>query len=584
MKRYPFKFLDSYTRSDSDFFFGRDEEVKALYEMVFQSDLILIFGASGTGKTSLIQCGLASKFQTHDRLVLNIRRSLDINQSLESALNEALGDYKKDKLEFSWLEEELDSTSGQMDSILTKQFKAIYLRYFKPLYLIFDQFEELYILGTKEEQDKFIKTVKAILLIEQPIKIIISIREEYLGYLYEFERRVPELLRKKLRVEPMNLDKVNSVIDGISKSGNSLVKVIDKAEAFSEKMFNLIKGNEKSLSIPLPYLQVFLDKLYLQITGDHERLKEAEFSVNDLLKLDNIGDILRDFLDEQVLIIAHYFDQKVETIWGLLSPFVTLEGTKEPLSKEQLSYLFPNIGFTLIESILEYFVKSRILRFSEKSQFYEIAHDALAQQIHNKRSDEEVSRLEIQRLIRSQTSLKESSREFYSEKQLLLIEPHLNSIQLNESERQWIFKSRDYLEQQKLNLEQKRIDELESTKKRLRLVRGLLVVAAIALLLALYSFYSTNEKNKALEQANLSLKKAETARQLSQNKLEQVELEKEAKIMREMIQYANDFLAVNKCQLARKSVDSLEIMGSRHPELNNEIKRLKLSIYAKCPK
>ena len=59
MKKYPFKFLDSYNQKDKDIFFGRDEEIEALYEMVFQTPILLIYGASGTGKTSLIQCGLA---------------------------------------------------------------------------------------------------------------------------------------------------------------------------------------------------------------------------------------------------------------------------------------------------------------------------------------------------------------------------------------------------------------------------------------------------------------------------------------------------------------------------------------------
>ena len=86
-KKYPFKFLDAYSREDEDIFFGRDEEVEALYQMVFQTDLILIFGASGTGKTSLIQCGLASKFQPYEWLAMSIRRGDNLNASLDRALS-----------------------------------------------------------------------------------------------------------------------------------------------------------------------------------------------------------------------------------------------------------------------------------------------------------------------------------------------------------------------------------------------------------------------------------------------------------------------------------------------------------------
>ena len=32
MKKYPFKFLDSYSREDADIFFGREKETEALYD------------------------------------------------------------------------------------------------------------------------------------------------------------------------------------------------------------------------------------------------------------------------------------------------------------------------------------------------------------------------------------------------------------------------------------------------------------------------------------------------------------------------------------------------------------------------
>ena len=91
-KKYPFKFLDSYNQNDTDIFFGRDEEIEALYEMVFQNSMLLVYGASGTGKTSLIQCGLAGRFKSYDWLALTIRRGTNINESLEKTLIAAGGD------------------------------------------------------------------------------------------------------------------------------------------------------------------------------------------------------------------------------------------------------------------------------------------------------------------------------------------------------------------------------------------------------------------------------------------------------------------------------------------------------------
>jgi len=192
MKKYPFKFLDAYNSDDTGIFFGRDEEIAALYEMVFQSSILLVYGASGTGKTSLIQCGLASKFQSHDWLALPIRRGSNINTSFEKALADAGGNVAETK-DLDWLKEIMEeaevATVNQVISPLEQSFKAIYLNSFRPIYLIFDQFEELFILGNKEEQKQFIETVKEILHAEQPIKMIFSIREEYLGHLDTFEGR-----------------------------------------------------------------------------------------------------------------------------------------------------------------------------------------------------------------------------------------------------------------------------------------------------------------------------------------------------------------------------------------------------------
>ncbi|MEL6853326.1 MAG: ATP-binding protein, partial [Bacteroidota bacterium] len=85
----PFKFLDAYTPEDSAIFFGRDQEVESLYELVFKSRLMLIYGQSGTGKTSLIQCGLGNKFDLTDWLPIFVRReNEDLNLSLEQALAE----------------------------------------------------------------------------------------------------------------------------------------------------------------------------------------------------------------------------------------------------------------------------------------------------------------------------------------------------------------------------------------------------------------------------------------------------------------------------------------------------------------
>ena len=548
-KKYPFKFLDAYTREDLDIFFGRKDEVEQLYEMVFQTDLILVYGASGTGKTSLIQCGLAGKFQSHDWLDLFIRRGNNLNESFERALESAGGHLAPSDDDLNWLDQDFsaeieEDTTTTAQSPLSRRLKAIYLQHFKPIYLIFDQFEELYILGNKEEQEQFVQTVKELLLVEQPVKLIISIREEYLGYLYEFEKEVPELLRKKLRVEPMNLDKVRTVITNIGTADYTNISLKANQEAeIAEQIFEKIRGEERKLSIPLTYLQVFLDKLYLETTGDESRTVEATFDLKGLQKMEGIEDVLRDFLDGQVLQISRDLGHPPDTIWRILSPFVTLDGTKEPLALESIEQRFNDLPNNLIDNVLQTFEKSRILRYNEDNELYEIAHDSLALQIHSKRSQEEIAILEVQRLIRSQMALKEDARAFLPEDQLDLVDLYQDKLILNPEEQAYLKASRAEVTRQKRQ------------RTRFRQLIGLVTVAVLVSLSVL-TLWALREQGKA-----------EVSRQEAEDALNNFKLEQKIKVAKELEIYGDNYRDLGKEQDALNTYKAAR--DSLRPEAEN---------------
>lgn len=341
-------------------------------------------------------------------------------------------------------------------------------------------------LGSKQEQQKFVQTVKEIMQIEQPIKILLSTREEYLGSLYEFEKAVPELLRKKLRIEAMNLDKVRQVIEGIDQNPNTNVSLAgsdeEKAE-FTELLFKKIQGEEKGLFIQLPYLQVFLDKLYRQITGDEHFQQEAQLSLSELQKIGDIGNVLRDFLEEQVIRIAKKFKMKDESLWKILSPFATLEGTKEPLSEEMLQEkLNPDLR-PLTTQAIQAFENARILRYSEKDELYEITHDTLAKQIAAKRSDEDIAILEIERLIANQLAF---GRDLFSKRQIDVILPYLDKLSLDKEETHLIQESQKEIEKQEI-----------AKKRRNRTIRiGVTVFVVLLLALSIWAVLQSIEANR----------------------------------------------------------------------------------------
>ncbi len=508
-KIYPFKFLDAYGRDDTRLFFGRDEEVNALYQMVFQSNMLMIYGASGTGKTSLIQCGLAGKFQAHDWLALFIRRGNDINASFERAVADAGGAASNpyDTIDLSVLTAGEDgiATAARVASPLARSLKNVYLNSFRPIYLIFDQFEELFILGTKQEQADFIETIKEILVVDQPVKIIFSIREEYLGHLGDFEKAIPQLMRKKLRVEQMNLDKVNQVIEGVTRlKGSNISLKKGEEQRITEAIFDKIKGNDKTLTIQLPYLQVFMDKLYVHTTNDETRQADAVLALATIEQMGDIGDVLLDFLEDQVKMISKNFSEQgrqvtTDDVWLILSPFATLEGTKEPISIRELCARLPDKNKDLVTETVGAFVNSRILRRNEEENVYELAHDTLAKKIAAKRSEDEIELLEVRRIIKNQVNQKKDQQELFTYRQLARIEACMNRLTPTEEESRLINASRNELKRKR------RIRNMQ--------ISGVIISLIVVLIIITFQWLNANaQKNEALKQTRIAEQKTKEAK------------------------------------------------------------------------
>jgi hypothetical protein len=274
-------------------------------------------------------------------------------------------------------------------------------------------------------------------------------------------------------------------------------------------------------------------------------------------------------------------------IWEILSPFCTLEGTKEPISKKELANRLPGIDSLLINETVEAFVSSRIVNYNENGDLYELAHDSLALSIAAKRSDEDIAVLEVCRLIKSQVAVKDEAREFFTEKQLLFIEPYLEKFNTDNEERDWIAKSRTFIQEQKDLEKKKQLQELIETRKRLRTMYSLLGAALVALLIAGYFWLDSNsqkEKAKKAEQlAMIQKDSAVSAREVADRALEKVNeqiaiigrkdfdnLRKRTEPITDAGGCPNDIL---------RQMDSIAIM---HPD-SLSMKHIIQLIRAKCP-
>ena len=353
----PFKFLDAYDKEDKEIFFGREAETDELYDRVFETDLILLYGASGTGKTSLINCGLGNKFDGADWMPMFIRRGDNLIHSLNHEIHEA------------------SVRKLPVDLKLSKRIRSLYLDYFKPLYLIFDQFEELFILGSKEEQDDFFKEIKKLLDSGLQCKVLISMREEYIAFLSDFEKIIPELFDNRQRIEKMSTVMIRDVIASTAAAFTNQGHRIDIVE--EEKTLDMIVENlmDKRKGIDLANLQVYLDRLYRKDVVRRENGRD--YTLIDpalVVATGELEDVLSEFLDEQVEVIEEELAEQGAKKKGIpmdvLFALVTDNGTKQSMTvaliKENLMKR-KEIAGEYIDYCIERFKQMRILReLSEK--------------------------------------------------------------------------------------------------------------------------------------------------------------------------------------------------------------------------
>jgi WD40 repeat protein len=402
MIKSPFKFLDSYTKDDRGIFFGRDREIEELYQRVFESKLLLVYGVSGTGKSSLIHCGLANKFQETDWLPLVVRRGGNILESMAAVIKSA----------------SITSQEGQFvtPSHFKKGVKSLYLDHYKPIFFLFDQFEELFIFGNKEEKHLFIQVVKSLLDSDLQCRFIFILREEYMANITEFERYITTIFSNRVRVEKMSHINAIQTIKEPCKAFN-----INLEEGFAETLMEkLCPGGT---DVELTYLQVFLDKIFRLASinypppgggkgGSASPEEGVAFTLDLLQKTGNVSDLLGSFLDDQISLMDN--PDLANTV---LKAFVSGKGTKRQANEtdtiDNVRSLGKEISPEMVTELLQTFVRLRVLRDKDDHGRYELRHDALAEKIYEKFSLAEKELLEIRQLI-------ENSYQSYLKRKILL--------------------------------------------------------------------------------------------------------------------------------------------------------------------
>jgi DNA-binding beta-propeller fold protein YncE len=218
----PYRGIQPFRYVDHAIFFAREDETRRLASLVAVYRGIMLYGGSGSGKSSLINAGLlpgATRLGFHperlrvqprsgEELVIErITTADDDTELLPSLL--APGDESSPRIVLS-------------TQSFEERLRAACQNH-RPL-LIFDQFEEILTLfeqsGGEDAQQRLVKLIVALLHEPLPpdeplpVKLLFAFREDYLGKVKQLLEACPELVDQALRLAPPAAVTLSTIIRG----------------------------------------------------------------------------------------------------------------------------------------------------------------------------------------------------------------------------------------------------------------------------------------------------------------------------------------------------------------------------------
>ncbi|MCU0545275.1 MAG: AAA family ATPase [Oscillatoriaceae cyanobacterium Prado104] len=185
--------------------YSRQKDIDRLLERISRDDhkLTIIHGPSGVGKSSLVNAGLVPALKNitpgaRDTLPVVVKVYGDWLAELENSLNQALHDKQAEeesKLRAKGVTRELPRKTGTAAPTNSSELSSFIIEQLRDnsannllTVLIFDQFEEFFFVSTSVAQRQLFYNFLRLFLNLPFVKVILSLREDYLHYLLDCDR------------------------------------------------------------------------------------------------------------------------------------------------------------------------------------------------------------------------------------------------------------------------------------------------------------------------------------------------------------------------------------------------------------
>ena len=356
----PYLGLEKFGVGDQDKFFGRDRWIENLIEHLKKENVLLLLGASGSGKSSLIQAGLVAALKKQQSLSLFKLFSFvpDVNP-FESFYASLQPTYKSKAKLAQTVKEDTLIQVGQS----VKQDAQ---------WLIFiDQFEELFTRTPKTERDVFIKgLIKLIEKSDGSIKVVLTMRADFLDKLSPYPDLGKIHDRYSLMLTDMNdRDLRLAIAEPAARNG----------VVFEKGLIDQIIKDFSQQAGALPLLQYTLTLLW-----NEDDLQDRVLNAKTYQELEGVTGALQKQADD-----IYYNKKNEEEKLNLLErkaadhiflELIELEG-KKPVSRRANKSIFCDGGIqeSDLEKALEKLIKNRLVvsKGEGSKATVEVAHEEL---------------------------------------------------------------------------------------------------------------------------------------------------------------------------------------------------------------
>lgn len=357
----PYKALDSFGWQDAAIFNGRSDPIQRLGRRILAHPLTVLYGESGSGKTSLLQAGVLPWLAQHHTL-LAVAQPV-ARQPLADTLRAAL-------VATAAATDLAPAGDDDLPTLLDRWARECNA----PIVVAIDQFEQLLENSSEAERETAVSLLHQ--LHTNPnlnLKLVFSLREDYLGRLESLGSRFPNLLDVTFRLERLGSDAARDAIT-------------QPAAAFGVQweprlVTDLLRDLGDSSGINPPQLQVVCAELY-----DHAR-QQAEatgqpliqISYDDFAALGRTANILGSYIDKSVNGLAEAERPLARLLLGAL---VSSSGVKQRLPLAELLRVTGVDEITAV-SIMQRLVQKQLVRRYRQDRLvaYELTHDYLVLRI-----------------------------------------------------------------------------------------------------------------------------------------------------------------------------------------------------------